>query len=86
MLNYSNKLKKWNKYLDKEDSKVFNNRLNFLVISQENFHYLEKQGYINLAKNFIDNIITADNFSYSLMTISEEVCKKDGLNEKRESG
>jgi hypothetical protein len=33
----------------------------------ENFYYLDKQEYIDLVKDFLENKITVDNFSYSFM-------------------
>ena len=63
LLKYSNKLKRNNKYLDKQDPEAFDTLLKFLVIIADNFHYSEKHEYINLAKDFLDNKITADNFS-----------------------
>ena len=83
LLKYSNKLKRNNKYLDKEDPEAFDTLmtalrfgLKFLVIIAENFHYSEKHEYINLAKDFLDNKITAENFSYSFMAIYEGIGEK----------
>ena len=69
LFEYSNKLKLNNKYLNKEDFEAFNTLLKFLVIIAEIFHSSEKHKYINLAKDFLDNKITAENFSYSFMVI-----------------
>lgn len=76
LLEYSNKLKRNKKYLVKEDPESFDTLLKFLVIIEENFHYSEKDEYINLAKDFLDNKITAENFSYSFMAIYEGIGKK----------
>ena len=76
LLKYSNILKKTNKYLSKEDSEAFKTLVKFLVIIEENLHYSEKDEYINLAKDFLDNKITADDFSYSFMAIYEAVSEK----------
>lgn len=76
LLKYSNKLKINNKYLDKQDPEAFNTLLKFLVIIAENFHYLEKHEYINLAKNFLADQITADDFSYAFMSIYEGIGEK----------
>ena len=84
LLKYSNKLKRNNKYLDKEDPEAFDTLLKFLVRIAENFHYSEKHEYINLAKDFLENKITADNFSYSFMAISEGIGEKlDQMNRSR---
>ena len=66
LLKYSNELKKNKKYLYTEDSEAFNSLLNFSVIIANNLHYLEKSEYIELAKDFLTDQITADDFSYSL--------------------
>ena len=65
----SNELKIPNKYLDKEDPEEINILLKFLAIIVEKFHSLGKYDNINLAKDFLDNKITPDNFSYSFMAI-----------------
>ena len=69
LLKYSNELKKNKKSLRKKDSESFNLLLNFSVTIENNLHYSEKQEYINLAKDFLDDQITADDFSYSFMAI-----------------
>ena len=69
LLKYSNELKKKNKSLKNEDPEVFDVFLDFLVRIERNLHYLEKQEYINLAKDFLDDQITADDFSYSFMIL-----------------
>ena len=76
LLKYSNMLKKNNKYLHKEYPEDFDTLLKFQVTIAENFHYSEKQEYINLAKNFLDNKITANNFSHSFMAIYEGIGEK----------
>ena len=68
--------KKNNKYLDKEDPEAFDILLKFLVRIEDNLHYSEKQGYIELAKDFLDDQITADDFSYSFMAIYERIDEK----------
>ena len=62
---YSNELKRNNKYLDKEDPEAFDTLLKFMVRIEDNLHYLEKQEYTQLAKDFLADQITADDFSYS---------------------
>ena len=76
LLQYSNKLKKKNKYLHNEDYDAFITLLNFLARIENNFHYSEKHEYIELAKNFMDDQISADDFSYSFMAIYEGIGKK----------
>jgi hypothetical protein len=85
LLKYSNELKRNNKYLDKEDPEAFDTLLKFLVTIAENFHYSEKHEYINLAKDFLDNKITADNFSHSFMAIYEGIGEKLGQMKREES-
>lgn len=48
LLKYSNKFKRNNKYLDKEDPEAFDTLLKFLVTIAENFHSSEKHEYINI--------------------------------------
>lgn len=57
-----------------EDKKL----VKFLATIEENFHYSEKQEYINLAKEFLENQITAEEFSYSFQAIFEGIGKKLG--------
>ena len=85
LLKYSNELKKKSKFLQNEDPEVFDVFLDFLVRIEINLHYLEKQEYINLAKDFIDNQITADHFSSSFMAIYEGINQKLGQMEEAES-
>ena len=85
LLKYSNELKRKNKYLDTEDPETFDVFLDFLVRIERNFHYLEKQEYINLAKDFLDDQITADEFSYSFMAIYVGIGQKLGQMKRAES-
>ena len=71
-----NKLRINNKSLQKENSEAFQILLNFLVTIEENLHYSEKYEYIKLAKEFLNNEITADDFSCSFMAIYEGIGKK----------
>lgn len=68
-----------------EHPEVFDIFLDFLVIIERNLHYLEKQEYINLAKNFLDDQITADDFSYSFMAIYGGIGQKLGQMKRAES-
>jgi len=85
LLAYSNELKKTNKYLQKEDPEAFQVLLKFLVTIEENFHYSEKHEYINLAKDFLDDQITTDDFSRSFMAIYEGIGEKLGQMKREES-
>ena len=85
LLKYSNKLKRNNKYLDKEDPEAFNVLLNFSVTIENNLHYSEKQEYIELAKDFLADEVTADDFSYSFMAIYEGISGKLGQMKRNES-
>jgi len=85
LLKYSNELKKKNKSLKNEDPEVFDVFLDFLVRIERNLHYLEKQEYINLAKDFLDDQITADDFSYSFMAIYGGIGQKLGQMKRAES-
>jgi len=85
LLKYSNELKRNNKSLRKEDPEAFDTLLKFVVIIEENFHYSEKHEYINLAKDFLDDQITADDFSDGFMGIYEGIGKKLGQMKRAES-
>jgi hypothetical protein len=85
LLKYSNELKRNNKYLGREDPEAFRTLFKFLVTIEDNFHYLEKQEYLNLAKDFLGNKITADDFSYSFMAIYEGIREKLDQMEREES-
>jgi hypothetical protein len=85
LLKYSNELKKNKKSLRKKDPEAFNVLLNFSVTIEENLHYSEKQEYIELAKDFLADQITADDFSYSFIAIYEGIDKKLDQMERDES-
>ena len=85
LLKYSNELKKNKKSLRKKDSEAFNLLLNFSVTIETNLHYSEKQEYIELAKDFLADQITADDFSYSFMAIYEGINRKLGQMKRTES-
>ena len=76
LLKYSNELKKNKKSLLKEDPEIFDIFLHFLVRIERNLHYSEKQEYIELAKDFLADQITADDFSYAFMAIYEGIGTK----------
>ena len=85
LLKRSNLLKKTNKYLEDEDREAFDTLLNFLVRIEENLHYSEKQKYMEIAKDFLSDQITADDFSYSFMGIYEGIGKKISQMKLKES-
>ena len=57
----------------------------FLVTIEANLHYSEKHEYIKLAKAFLSDKITADNFSYSFIAIYEGINQKLSKMERDES-
>ena len=85
LLKYSNELKKNKKSLRKKDSEAFDILLKFLVIIEDNFHYSEKHEYINLAKDFLADQMTADDFSYAFMDTHEGITREVGQMEEDES-
>ena len=85
LLKYSNELRKNKKSLLKKDPEVFDVFLHFLVRIERNLHYSEKQEYIELAKDFLADQITADDFSYSFMAIYEGINRKLGQMKRTES-
>ena len=85
LLAYSNDLKEKKKLFETEDpegSKVFSE---FLIIIENNYHYSKKHEYIKLGRDFLDNQITADDFSYSFMAIYEGLNRELGLMQIEES-
>ena len=52
---------------------------------RNNFHFSERQEYIDLAKDFLADQITADDFSYSFIGIYDEIEQKVAQMEKDES-
>jgi hypothetical protein len=80
----SNELKKNKKFLQKENPEGFKVLFDFLVTIEENFHYSEKHEYIKLAKYFLADQITADDFWYSFMAIYEGINQKLGQMERDE--
>ena len=85
LLKYSNQLKKIKKSLSKTDSEAFHVLLKFLVTIENNLHYSEREEYIQLAKDFLDEKITADDFSYAFMALYEGIRKKLGRMRRLES-
>ena len=62
LLRQSNELKKNKNSLDPEASDML---LDFLVTIRNNFHFSERREYIDLAKDFLADQITADDFSFA---------------------
>ena len=85
LLKYSNELKKNKKSLRKKDFEAFNLLLNFSVTIENNLHYSKKQEYIELAKDFLADQITADDFSYSFMATYEGISRELGQMKRTES-
>ena len=85
LLKYSNELRKNKKSLLKKDPEVFDVFLHFLVRIERNLHYSEKQEYIELARDFLTDQITADDFSYSFMAIYGGIGQKLGQMKRAES-
>jgi hypothetical protein len=52
---------------------------------EDNLHYSEKQEYIELAKDFLADQITADDFSDVFMAIYEGITRKLGQMKRAES-
>lgn len=69
LLKYSNELEKNKKSFLKEDPETFDALLKFLVIIVENLHSAEKDEYVELIKNFLEEKINAEDFSILFMTI-----------------
>ncbi len=85
LLKYSNELKKNKKSLRKKDPEAFDMLLHFSVRIENNLQYSKKQTYIELAKDFLADQITADDFSYSFMAIYQGISRKLDEMKKDES-
>ena len=82
LLRQSNELKKNKDSLDPEVSDML---LDFLVTIENNYHFSERQEYIDLAKDFLADQITADDFSSAFMGIYEGIDREVAQMEKDES-
>ena len=82
LLRQSNELKKNKNSLDLEASDMLSD---FLVTIRNNFHFSERREYIDLAKDFLADQITADDFSYSFIGIYDGIEQKVAQMEKDES-
>lgn len=70
---YANELKRNKESLFKKNKEVFNLLLNFRVIIEENLHQKNKNDYIELIIDFLENNITATDFSGFFINIYESV-------------
>ena len=59
--------------------------LDFLVTIENNLHFSERREYIDLAKDFLADQITADDFSFAFMGIYEGIDRQVAQMEKDES-
>lgn len=82
LLRQSNELKKNKNSLDPEASDML---LDFLVTIRNNFHFSERREYIDLAKDFLADQITADDFSSAFMGMYEGIDREVAQMEKDES-
>ena len=82
LLRQSNELKKNKNSLDPEASDMLFDSMNTI---RNNFHFSERQEYIDLAKDFLSDQITADDFSYSFIGIYDGIEQKVAQMEKDES-
>lgn len=76
LLKYSNELEKNKKFLIKEDRPAFRKLLKFLVRIEDNLHWEIKHEYIELMEDFLNEIISADDFPIIFMRIYEKGNKK----------
>ena len=78
LLRQFNELKK----LDPEESDML---LDSMKTIENNFHLSERQEYINLAKDFLADQMTVDDFSLVFMDIYEGISREVGQMEEDES-
>ena len=57
----------------------------FLVTIRNNFHFSERREYIDLAKDFLADQITADDFSFAFIGIYEGIDREVAQMEEDES-
>ena len=82
LLRQSNELKKNKNSLDPEASDML---LDSMVTIRNNFHFSERREYIDLAKDFLADQITADDFSCGFMGIYQGIEEEIAQMEKDES-
>ena len=82
LLRQSNELKKNKNSLDPEASDMLSD---FLVTIRNNFHFSERREYIDLAKDFLADQITADDFSFAFIGIYEGIDREVAQMEEDES-
>jgi len=82
LLRQSNELKKNKSSLDPE---AYDMLQEFLVTIEDNFHFSERQEYIDLAKDFLADRITADDFAGDFMGLYEGISGEVAQMEKDES-
>lgn len=73
LLKISNELKKNKKVLRNENPEAFKLFLKFSIIIEENFHYSERQQYLELANDFLTDKITAENFAICFLNLYEKI-------------
>ena len=78
LLRQFNELKK----LDPEEGDIL---LDSMKTIENNFHLSERQEYINLAKDFLADQMTVDDFSLVFMDIYEGISREVGQMEEDES-
>jgi hypothetical protein len=78
LLRQYNELKK----LDHEEGDML---LNSIKTIRNNFYLSERQEYINLAKDFLADQMTADDFSYAFMDAYEGITREVGQMKEDES-
>jgi hypothetical protein len=67
------------------DPEEYDMLLDSMVTIRNNFHFSERREYIDLAKDFLADEITADDFSFSFMGIYEGIDQEVAQMEKDES-
>ena len=82
LLRQSNELKKNKNSLDPEASDML---LDFSVTIRNNFHFSERREYIDLAKDFLADQITADDFSSDFISLYQGIEREVAQLEKDES-
>ena len=85
LLKHSNELRRNKKSLYNEEPELFSELLNFSANIETNFSYVERKEYIEIAKDFLDDKMTSEDFCYAFQAIYEGVCKAILKMEREES-
>lgn len=85
LLQRSNQLNIIGTSLHATDDVAFGSFLDFLVKIESNLHFSQKEKYIELINNFLDDIISPDDFVYEFISLYQKMNEKLGQLKRDES-